>query len=99
MTGTSPRQIPVHIYMSLANKYPCILVTNSLPVRHLSTKKKKKKRLAHELLDTFATHADLVDDVTDTDCPTQNGDALGRVFWRLSNVEFYQTRPKIDFFF
>ena len=24
MIGTSPRQIPVHIFMSLANKYPCI---------------------------------------------------------------------------
>ena len=29
MIGTSPRQIPVHIFMSLANKYSCILV--SLP--------------------------------------------------------------------
>ena len=27
MTGMSPRQIPVYIQMSLANKYPCILVS------------------------------------------------------------------------
>ena len=27
MNGTSPRQIPVYIYMSLANKRPCILVS------------------------------------------------------------------------
>ena len=30
MIGASPRQIPVHIFMSLTNKYPCILAS-SLP--------------------------------------------------------------------
>ena len=29
--GTSPRQIPVHVFMSFANKYPCILVSTRKP--------------------------------------------------------------------
>ena len=34
---------------------------------------KKRKRLARDVIHTSATYADLVQDVTDTDCQTQNG--------------------------
>ena len=36
------------------------------------------------LFDTFATHAGLVHDVTDSDCSAQNGSFHGRVFATFS---------------
>ena len=36
-----------------------------------------RKRLARDVADSFATHADLVYDVTDTDCRAQNGSIHG----------------------
>ena len=41
---------------------------------------KSRKGLARDAFDTFATHAGLVYDVTDTDSWTQNGSTHGRVF-------------------
>ena len=49
------------------------MLTGSLP-------KKNRNRLARDALDTFATHAGCVYDVTDTDCWAQNGS--------ISNVDF-----------
>ena len=37
---------------------------------------KSGKRLAYEVLITFATHADLLCDVTDTDCWAQNTESI-----------------------
>ena len=45
----------------------------SLPV-------KSRKRLAYDVIDTSATHASRVCDVTDTDCHTQNGSAHVHAF-------------------
>ena len=45
------------------------MVTLYLPV-------KSRKRLAYEVLITFATHADLLCDVTDTDCRAQNTESI-----------------------
>ena len=39
----------------------------------------QQKSLVHGVLDTSATHADLVSEVTDTDCQTHNGSAHGGV--------------------
>ena len=39
-----------------------------------------KKRLAHGIMYTPAKHADLVHDVTDTDCETHNVSTQGRIF-------------------
>ena len=46
-------------------------------VRSLPTK--SRKRLVRDVFDTFATHARLVYDVTDTDYWAQNGSTHGRV--------------------
>ena len=42
--------------------------------------KKKKKKLAPEIIDTRATHNGLNHDVMYTDTPAQNGSAQGYVF-------------------
>ena len=53
-----------------ASRRSCFrLVTLYLPV-------KSRKRLAYEVLITFATHADLLCDVTDTDCRAQNTESI-----------------------
>ena len=41
---------------------------------------KNRKRLAHNVPDTFGTHTGFVYDVTVTDCWAQNGSTHGRVF-------------------
>ena len=46
------------------------MLTCSLPMN-------SRKRLARDVADSFANHADLVYDVTDTDCRAQNGSIHG----------------------
>ena len=41
---------------------------------------RNRKRLACDVQDTSATHAGLIDNVTGTDCLSQNGSAQGHVF-------------------
>ena len=58
---------------------------------------KSRKRLAHDLFATFATHAGLVHDITDTDCWAQNGSTHGHVFITLNfifNLFFYEQDQK-----
>ena len=52
------------------------------------TKEKRKTRLAGDINDISVPHADLVFDVTNTDCPAQNGaDSLYRC---VSSTQFVQ---------
>ena len=43
-------------------------------------KSKAEEGLVHDVINTSATHADLVHDVTDADCQAQNGHYHGRVY-------------------
>ena len=61
------------------------MLTRSLPT-------KSRKDLAHDVTYTPATHAGLLRDVTDS----VKMAALTAVFLRLSNVDFWQSRPKIN---
>ena len=56
-------------------------------VRSLPTKERKKK-LAVDVIDTSVTHFDLVRDITDTDCQTQNGSAHVRIFETFKRYSF-----------
>ena len=49
---------------------------------------KSRQRLARDVFDTFATHAGLVCDVTNTDCLTQSGNTLGCVFAAFKMPDF-----------
>ena len=60
------------------------MFARSLPVKSI-------KRLALDVINTSATHIGLVHDVTDKNCPTQNGITHSSVS-QLSNVNFSQTR-------
>ena len=40
---------------------------------------KSRKRMSHDVFDTFTPHSGLVHDVTNTDCWAQNGSTHGRV--------------------
>ena len=45
-------------------------------VRSFPLKNRRKKRLARDVFDSFATHADVVHDVTDVHCWAQNVEAI-----------------------
>ena len=49
------------------------------PYYPLFTNEQQEKKVADDVKETCATHAGLVDDVTDTDCQTQHGGARGLV--------------------
>ena len=55
------------------------MVVRSLPVNII-------ERLARDAFDTYATHAGLGYDVTETDCRAQNGSTHGRVFATLKRI-------------
>ena len=52
------------------------LSKTKLPFRALMS----KKRLAHNIFNTFASHVSLICDITDTDCWAQNDSSHGHVF-------------------
>ena len=56
--------------MKSGNSWATVLV-HSIPM-------KTRNSLARDVLDTFATHADFLQDLTDSDCHTHNGSAGGR---------------------
>ena len=55
-----------------------------------------KKRLARDVVNTFATHASFDYDITNTVCWAQNGSIHGHIFLQLSNVDFYQAQWGIE---
>ena len=73
-----------------------------LVLSHQRQRQKKQKTTTFicEPFDTFATHSDLVHDVTDMDCWEQNGSTHGRVFATfkrqfLSNKQDQKSNEKL----
>ena len=62
----------------------------------LSLPMKSRKRLAPDVFDTFAMHADRGHDVTDIDCSSAGHKmaALTVVFWGLSNILFFTNKTR-----
>ena len=54
---------------------------------------KKPKKLAHDVLDTPATHADLDSDITDMDCRAHDDGAHSPCFHDFQRLIFNKTRP------
>ena len=57
---------------------------------------KNRKRSVHDVLDSSASHADLVHNVTDTDCQTQYDSAHGHVFGTFKRIYIYLYITKPD---
>ena len=57
---------------------------------------KSRKKLVRDVFNAFDTHVDLVYDVTDTDCSTQNGCTYGCLFRSFQTSNFVQTGPKTE---
>ena len=57
---------------------------------------KSRKKLARDVFNAFDTHVDLIYDVTDRDCSTQNGCTYGCLFRSSQTSNFVQTGPKTE---
>ena len=71
------------VYQYLCNRSPFFLpirASQGAAILVCSLPMRSGKRLAYDVFDTSINHADLVHDVTDTDCRSQNGTTHGCVF-------------------
>ena len=78
--STQAIQLALLLWTDYANAFTAFILISSVRLPSHTLPLKRRKIIACDVSDTFATHASLVHDAIDTDCLAQNGSTHGRIF-------------------